>query len=202
MNRTAVVPERQVLPRGLDHAVDVARASTHSSGRVLVLDFTNAFMNIPLHPHEMRFNCASVPQGIRLSRPPLDDSEPQEGTFIVWHVLGFGGKPNPLVFARAASFATRSAQALTWSAGAPRSGYAAAYIQTYVDDPAIAPGGTAGSIYLAADVILLWWLILGLPLSWSKGRGLVVLPISPWGGGFILSVSPPPPFSTYRSAFP
>jgi hypothetical protein len=51
--------------------------------------------------------------------------------------LGFGGKPNPLVFSRAASFAMRTAQALV---GVPNRRLqcpqlARARGQLYVDDP-------------------------------------------------------------------
>ena len=78
----------------------------------MVLDFANAFMQIPLAKAEMRYNCAAVPQGLRRDRAPLDDAEPSLGSFVVWRVLGFGGRPNPLVYSRVASFAMRSAQAL------------------------------------------------------------------------------------------
>jgi hypothetical protein len=53
--------------------------------------------------------------------------------------LGFGGKPNPLVYSRAASFAMRSGQALF-----PQSPRAACGVrgQLYVDDPAISLTGS------------------------------------------------------------
>ena len=33
---------------------------------------------------------------------PLDDTEPHVGLFIVWLVLGFGGRAYPLLYARVA----------------------------------------------------------------------------------------------------
>ena len=49
--------------------------------------------------------------------PELEfDNETQEGSFIVWRVVGFGGRPNPLLFARVASFAMRTGQTMSASA--------------------------------------------------------------------------------------
>ena len=90
---------------------------------------------------------------------------------MVWAVLGFGGKPNPLVFARAAAFAARTGQALCWpSADAPGcdlTGYAR--LQMYVDDPVFTVQGSAPERALAVDLLLLYWLTLGLPMAWTKG---------------------------------
>ena len=69
-------------------------------------------MSVPLHPEEQRFNCAHAGFLVKRTRDPLIDGEPSEGAFVVWRTLGFGGKPNPLVFSRVASFAARTAQAL------------------------------------------------------------------------------------------
>ena len=114
VNDAVVVPERQVLPRPVDHARDVADlASSRNEGdelAVLILDFKDAFMSVPLHPREQPFNCTVLPGGVKRSRQALDQDEVEEGECIVWRVLGFGGKPNPLVYSRAASFAMRSGQ--------------------------------------------------------------------------------------------
>ena len=50
--------------------------------------------------------------GVHRSRSALMPSEPAVGRFISWRVLGFGGTCSPLLYARVASFAARSAQAL------------------------------------------------------------------------------------------
>eukprot|EP00973_Karenia_brevis_P039778 5489497-Karenia_brevis.AAC.1 len=135
VNDLASTPERIVLPRGIDHAVDIATlAENAESGgspgerieiATLILDFVDAFMSMALHPKERRFACAS------LSSPP----SPHRGKFVVWKVLGFGGKPNPLVYSRAASFASRSGQALFDPARSR--------LQLFVDDPALSVMGTA-----------------------------------------------------------
>ncbi|CAK0863499.1 unnamed protein product [Prorocentrum cordatum] len=129
VNLTASTHERAVLPRGIDHGVDLAAMAQHalrcSEGvvKVLILDFKGAFMSIPLHEQERRFNVAVLQQ------PPSVDS----GRVIVWRVLGFGGKSNPLVYSRFASFVARSTQAML-SADACR-------LQLYVDDPALTLAG-------------------------------------------------------------
>ena len=79
---------------------------------VMVLDFSNAFMTIPLDEREKPFNCSIVPDGLRRTRAPLEPDEPPEGTFIIWNVLGFGGRANPRVFARVASAVMRLTQSL------------------------------------------------------------------------------------------
>ena len=90
VNKAVVLPERQVLPRPIDHGVDIARlASELKPGAVLasmVLDFKNAFMQVPLVAEEMPYNCASVAQGINRTRAAFDDQEPDSGSFVVWQV--------------------------------------------------------------------------------------------------------------------
>ena len=175
VNASVDLPERQVLPRPVDHAkalAKLARSAGEGEGiSVLVLDFRNAFMSVPLATTERRFNCAEVPEGLQRQRPKLDDEEVDEGTFVLWRVLGFGGRPNPLVYSRAASFAMRSAQALL---GRPtkksqEKGLARVAGQLFVDDPIWGLVGTEQEREESADLILLWWLCLGIPLAWDKG---------------------------------
>ena len=170
VNRAVALPERQVLPRPIDHAVDVAILSHNKKAddelACMVLDFANAFMQIPLAQEEMKYNCASVPQGLSRTRSPLDEAEPASGSFVVWRVLGFGGRPNPLVYSRVASFAMRSAQALFPTSCSTR---AKGRGQLYVDDPIVVVTGQAKEVRAALDVWLLWMLILGVPLAWKKG---------------------------------
>ena len=62
VNECAAVPERQVLPRFLDHALDLAAASASSAGpedwrkkvETLILDFKRAFMTVPVAADELR----------------------------------------------------------------------------------------------------------------------------------------------------
>ena len=180
VNSASYLTERQVLPRGLDHAVDLARlqdrAGVAEEVWTLVLDLKDAFMSLPLAEGEQRFNCAHAGFEVRRDRDPLYHDEPHSGHFVVWRVLGFGGKPNPLVFARAASFAARSAQALLgpWQeqdradAQACRR-LAPGRLQMYVDDPVLSCLGAEKECKLSFDLVILWWMLLGIPLSWKKG---------------------------------
>ena len=107
------------------------------------------------------------------TRPTVYDGEPDLGGFVVWRTLGFGGRPNPLVFSRVASFACRTAQALLRSStdlvdladDSPSAGRA----QLYVDDPIVSVRATESQAKFDLDLVMLWWLVLGIPLSWKKG---------------------------------
>jgi hypothetical protein len=72
VNSAVKLAERQVLPRPLDHAKDVALLSEHLRNNevvsTLVLDFKNAFMSVPLKDSERRFNCAKVASPLKMTR--------------------------------------------------------------------------------------------------------------------------------------
>ena len=151
VNSCSVTHERTVLPRGVDHAVDLARAREFDDHvEVLILDFEDAFMAVPLHVQERKYDCAFIRN--------FDD---RGDAFIVWSVLGFGGKSNPLVYSRIASAAARTGQAVCL----PRH----LRLQLYVDDPAITLCGSHGECTREADLLIAWWLVLGFRLSWRKG---------------------------------
>ena len=96
------IPERQVLPRWVDHASDLAAATAAGEADTFTCDYLHAFMAAPSSPTEGRFNCCLTDDPMHLGRPPLDDAEPHVGLFIVWLVLGFGGRAYPLLYARVA----------------------------------------------------------------------------------------------------
>ena len=114
--------------------------------------------------------------------PQPTKGNPLSGHFVVWHVLGFGGRANPLVFSRAASFAMRTGQALIPPNDMPNLGLTPARGQLYVDDPAFAFRGPDEDIHRTIDVLLLWWLSLGIPLSWTKGAVHDALTAYSWIG--------------------
>eukprot|EP00969_Alexandrium_andersonii_P020685 904046-Alexandrium_andersonii.AAC.1 len=68
--------EQVVLPRPMDHALDLARAEAAfpQESFALVLGFADAFSSTPLRPEERRFACAELELG-----------------FGAWRVLGCGG---------------------------------------------------------------------------------------------------------------
>ena len=138
----------------------------------MVLDFRDAFMSLALREEEIPFNACALGADIPLGRKPAFPGEPAKGRVIVWHVLGFGGRPNPLMFARAASFASRTAQALLRTTASDKRGCqlaAPGRLQTYVDDPVLSVSGPRAARSLAIDLVISWWLALGVPLAWNKG---------------------------------
>jgi hypothetical protein len=42
-------------------------------------------------------------------------------------------------------------------------------LQLYVDDPVVSVKATEEEAQKALDLVILWWLALGIPLSWKKG---------------------------------
>ena len=179
VNRAVLLPERQVLPRGVDHARDLAVLAEQclpgEGVETMVLDFKDAFMSIPLDKSERRFNCARAGFEVNRKRDAKYQNEPAKGTFVVWQVLGFGGRPNPLIFSRAAGFAARCAQAVLGPEAreardplAQMVGYGR--LQLYVDDPTLVVRGTPEQRATAFDVVILLWMALGIPLSWKKGE--------------------------------
>ena len=99
VNSAVTLPERLVLPRPTDLAADMAdlraAASPDAVLQLGIIDFADAFMSIPLHASERRFNCAEIAGGLRRQRAALHPAEPESGQLVVWRVLGFGGRPTP-----------------------------------------------------------------------------------------------------------
>ena len=199
VNSASETPERQVLPTLLHHARDLALLSQASTPKpnlfVMILDFKDAFMSVPHDPQEWAWNCCDAEASVsRGSRCPAYPGEPQEGRFVVWRVLGFGGKSNPLIFARVAAFASRTGQALFDEEVPVTCGttLASVRLQQYVDDPIAAICGDQLGANAAVDLLIAWWLVLGIPLSWSKGmfRAISAKASHVWIGGSFPVPSP------------
>ena len=186
VNAAVELPERMVLPRPLELAVDLAqmgRASGPGDETMIgIIDFSDAFMSVPLAGPERRYNCAALPRDIRRARAPLHPREPETGRVIAWRVLGFGGRPNPLVFGRLTAVLMRLGQAILTArrelqgelaqslAEESDAAFAdaAARAHLYVDDAAIALCGGRAEIEESFDLLLIVWLIMGAPISWPK----------------------------------
>lgn len=100
---------------------------------------------------EQRFTAAEV----------IGDKAATGSYVYVWKTLGFGGETFPLVYARPASFVSRTAQALL----DPKT----AKLQLYVDGPVLAMVGSKQWALAEGSIPILWWLVLGLSLSWRNG---------------------------------
>ena len=189
VNTAVDLPERLVLPRPIDLARDLSDLSAQGAQgdgqRIGIVDFADAFMSVPLAAGERRFNCAELPAAIELGRPPLHRDEPSSGRLVVWRVLGFGGRPNPLVFGRVTAAIMRIAQAVLSTyddyaacAGSRRPAGeelepvdflpARARAHLYVDDAALALSGSPDDMHESFDVFLMLLLVLGAPIAWPK----------------------------------
>ena len=148
-NKLVATAERVVLPRGIDHAAGLAQllAAKRRDDLVwiLLLDLSDAFHSIALRREERRFCAAKCQHG-----------------WVVFEVLGFGGKAFPLVFCRQASWLSRASAAM-FSPSSFR-------LQTYMDDPAMCLRGSLARIQADANTVLLLWLVLGADIAWHKGE--------------------------------
>ena len=170
VNDVVSIAERQVLPRFLDHAQSLAEFSQRGPTSVLILDFSNAFMTIPASSGELAFNCCEVEEPMTLKRPLLDQ-EARQGTFIVWRVLGFGGRSYPLLYSRVASCVARATQAMLHESQLePDSPWGAVSLQLYVDDPILTISGSREQAELSCGMAMTLWQVLGIPISWKKGQ--------------------------------
>lgn len=150
--------ERIVLPRISDAIHDVLALSRStqevpgSEVELLVVDFADAFQTLGVHPDELRHQ---VVAGL-------------DGEYYGLESVAFGGAGSPLLWGRAAAFLGRSGQAL-FAPGEAR-------IELFVDDPIVCAAGSRSQRVRCFCVLLLWWLALGLGISWAKlQRGAAVI---------------------------
>ena len=167
--------ERIVLPRVVDMLRDAlalqGRSSDDSELDMIVLDWADAFHSIGVHPDEFPHQ---VVKGF-------------DGQYIGYETVLFGGAGSPGVWGRAAAFLGRSGQSL-FSAEEAR-------IQVYVDDPWTIWKGGDEERAKNLGLLLLWWRVLGPPISWRKvqvGRDVrwIGIHISIARGGVDLTIDP------------
>ena len=148
VNATIKFEERLVLPRLRDVMEDsmilFENLQPGEQVSLLSLDFKDAFKQLPVRHSEKRF----------LAGEALDG-------FFVYHVVLFGIRTGPLVWARMAALASRATQSM-FRATRCR-------LQTYVDDPLMLMRGTREQIRDVTNKVLWLWMAMGLQISWSKG---------------------------------
>ena len=150
---------RVPLPRATDVVCDIMdMLHKHPLGTdeqldLLVLDFVDAFWNVPLMASERRFFVGKL-----------------RSRYFVFLRAAQGSRNGPLAWAGVVSLAIRLVQACLWEGGE-----CPARINTYVDDPLTVVRGTeTRRNYLVACLVLLFT-ALGFPLSFRKGsRGTSV----------------------------
>jgi hypothetical protein len=147
--------QRVILPRLLDAinqtltlmalVFDMCNMGTD----LFVLDFTEAFWQMPLHSSERKFFAAMIERhGIRL--------------FIIFLRMVQGSRSAPLCWARLAALLMRLTQSL-FDQDRFR-------IMCFVDDPIAAITGTLLERRLCVATVVLVWEALGFPLAYRKGQ--------------------------------
>ena len=83
-----------------------------------------------------------------------------------------GGRSYPLIYARVATLIARLSQAMLheddWTPSPPPC-WSPLRLQLYVDDPVAVARGSPDQHRTTLDMLILFWLLLGIPLSWRKG---------------------------------
>ena len=111
---------------------------------MLVLDFKDAFKQVPVNTMERRFLAGHA-----------------AGAWFSYASIMFGVMPGPLLWGRVAALLMRMTQAVATGAG---------FIHCYVDDPVLIVYGTPAARRRLVLKIVLLWLAVGCRLSWRKGK--------------------------------
>ena len=148
VNEHVKIQERIVLPRVIDMLQDTlalqGRTVTDDELDMIVLDWADAFHSMGVHPEEFAHQ---IVKGFG-------------GEYVGYETVLFGGAGSPGVWGRAAAFLGRSGQSM-FAADEVR-------IQVYVDDPWSVWRGPAETRARNLGTLLLWWRVLGPPISWKK----------------------------------
>ena len=153
VNAFVKLHERVVLPRLMDvvtNLVDLALASPNGLTEeefveMMGLDFADAFHSMGVAKEELPY------QVFR---------KPGEEGYAGYDTVVFGGGGAGLVWGRGGALLGRSGQALFSETEAR--------IEIYVDDPWTGWRGTRRRIKELKVRLLLWWIVLGPEISWSK----------------------------------
>ncbi|CAK0858261.1 unnamed protein product, partial [Prorocentrum cordatum] len=155
---------RVALPRVTDLVSDLLDLmSSRGFGddiELLILDFVDAFRNVPLRFDERRHFVGRV-----------------KGECLVFFRAAQVSRNSPLSWAAAASLAIRCAQSVFAPApSAVGRGLEHARTQTFVNDPAISVRGSAEDRARRMSMIVLAWRVLGFHLAFHKAHQGVLVP--------------------------
>ena len=152
LKHCAAKHERVLLPRLLDTIVQALNLqSTCQQGEELdffVLDYSDAFWQIPLHPEERRFFCAKVQIGGKVQ-------------YVVFLRAVQGSRSAPLNWARTAALVMRLTQSAI--------GKENARLHCFVDDPIASIRGCARDRRITVAMMVTIWEALGFKLAYRKG---------------------------------
>ncbi|CAK0895402.1 unnamed protein product, partial [Prorocentrum cordatum] len=153
---------RVPLPGVMDAVQDVLELLSRNEGgdqfgvEWLVVDFNDAFWNVPLAVEERRFFVAKV-----------------RGVYYWYCRAAQGSRNGPYVWASVAALLARLSQALFADPFAPKSFgelRAALRLQTYVDDPVLTAAGSPVKRRLMLCATVLAWGLLGFGVAFRKAR--------------------------------
>jgi hypothetical protein len=147
--QVSAMPERVLLPRITDAITDhldlMALCTHFESVEFFILDFLDAFWQLPSKHSERRFFVVRV-----------------DGSYFVYMRSAQGSKNAPLTWARFIALVCRLTQSL-FSADEVR-------LRCYVDDPCVSVKGTPAARDTLIAICILVWRSLGLGLAFSKGE--------------------------------
>ena len=142
---------RAIYPRSADVINDILELGTSVSGdqtELFVLDFVDAFWQVPLRHCERRFFVGKL-----------------RGQYVVYLRTAQGSRAAPITWACLISLVARCTQAL-FSQDAVR-------LQVYVDDPTGALYGSQATRDRNLCIIVLLWMCLGFPHGLSQRLSVV-----------------------------
>ena len=145
--------QRVLLPRLLDaitQALNLMNDCKEDEGMDwMVLDFSDAFWQVPLDPAERRYFCARVIiNGV--------------AKFVVFLRTVQGSRSAPLSWARVAAILMRMTQSIV--------GSSSARLHCFVDDPIASIKGTRRARRITMTTMVLIWEAMGFQLSYRKGQ--------------------------------
>ena len=158
---------KSVLPRVTDAisnllaAMDDCRNTdmTDMEAEQFVIDATDAFWELGLHPKERRFFVGKI-----------------NGKYLVYLRTAQGSRGAPLSWAAVFGLICRCVQSLFWKKHhTAQRAHFSADLQVYVDDPWAVVCGTVAQRDRSMALMILTWRIIGVRLAFSKARrGAVV----------------------------
>ena len=154
VNQKAQKGGRLILPRisdAVEDAMQLMHCTTEGQqAEWLILDFSDWFFNIPLHPSERKHFTLAY-----------------KGTYVGYLVQAQGSVNAPVVCGRVAALLARLSQALispNWMR-----------LQLYVDDPIMCVRGCSADRNRMMAAVILFWSTLGVRLAYKKAsRGTQV----------------------------
>ncbi|CAK9014935.1 unnamed protein product [Durusdinium trenchii] len=156
VNGRAKKSHRLILPRATDVVEDALKLLENCKDEPeatiewLILDFTDWFFNVPLHPTERKHFTLS-----------------HGGRYVAYVTQAQGSVNAPLICGRVAALLARMTQGIF--------GVLRYRLQLYVDDPIITVAGTATQRNRAMAATIVLWAVLGVRLAYRKAaRGSAV----------------------------